>query len=458
MTDNSSWLLGNGENINFWLDHWCGAPLVHSLDIPLNLHPFLSSTVNQFLVENHWLIPPILVNHYPQLLSFINQVTIPCDPKPDELVWNSSNSGSLSLKDAFLHQAPVGQNVKWTKLLWNISIPPAKSLLVWRLMYNKLSTDENLLVRGCYLPSMCSICGSNAESSSHLFFQCTFATMLWNWFLSLINLHCNISDIHDVWKICDRSWGPQCKLVITAAIIHIFNAIWYCRNQSRFNNVKPLLKSAKSLIIVNTSISGNNTKATATASMLEFKILKFFNVKPHPPNAPVIKEVLWLPPIVSWIKCNTDGAAIGSPGQASCAGVFRDHNALFLGAFNVNLGISIAFHAELLGVMNAIEVAHEKGWWNLWLETDSVMVTLAYKSPAMVPWMLRNRWFNCMHLLKDMNFILSHIYREGNALADRLASLGLGTTGFSWFDVIPREIMQAYNHNRLGLPLFRFSP
>jgi hypothetical protein len=29
--------------------------------------------------------------------------------------------------------------------------------------------------------------------------------------------------------------------------------------------------------------------------------------------------------------------------------------------------------------MNAIEIAHEKGWWNLWLETDSMMVTLAYK-------------------------------------------------------------------------------
>jgi hypothetical protein len=63
-----------------------------------------------------------------------------------------------------------------------------------------------------------------------------------------------------------------------------------------------------------------------------------------------------------------------------------------------------------------------------------------------------------MHLLKDMNFIVTHIYREGNALADRLASLGLGSTGFSWFDVIPWDIMQAYNHNRLGLPLFRFSP
>jgi ribonuclease HI len=433
MMDNSSWLLGNGENINFWLDQWCGAPLVHSLDIPLNLHPLLSSTVNQFLVNNHWLIPPILVNHYPQLLTLINQVSIPLELKSDELVWNNSASGSLSLKDAYLHQAPVGQNLGWTKLLWNHFIPPAKSLLVWRLMYKKLPTDDNLMVRGCHLPSMCSICLSCAESSNHLFFQCHFATLLWNWFLNLLNIHSNIAGTDDIWKLCDRGWGPQCKTVISAAVINIINVIWYCRNQSRVNNVKPLFNSARSLIIANVSISGNNTTATATASMRDFSILKFFNVKLHPPNAPVIKEVLWLPPFVSWIKCNTDGAATGSPGQASCAGVFRDHNAQFLGAFNVNLGISYAFHAELLGVMNAIEIAHEKGWWNLWLETDSMMVTLAYKSSAMVPWLIRNRWNNCMYKLKDMNFFLSHIYREGNVLADKLASLGLVSPGLMLF-------------------------
>jgi hypothetical protein len=56
-----------------------------------------------------------------------------------------------------------------------------------------------------------------------------------------------------------------------------------------------------------------------------------------------------------------------------------------------------------------------------------------------------------------MNFILSHIYREGNALADKFASLGLNSTGFIWFDVIPVVAIPAYNHNRLGLPLFRFS-
>ncbi|MCI43012.1 hypothetical protein A2U01_0064249, partial [Trifolium medium] len=38
-------------------------------------------------------------------------------------------------------------------------------------------------------------------------------------------------------------------------------------------------------------------------------------------------------------------ATLGGPGQAS-----SDNNAVFLGCFTVDLGIIIAFHAELIGV------------------------------------------------------------------------------------------------------------
>jgi hypothetical protein len=34
LKDNTVWLVGNGERINFWLDSWCGDPLVEQLGIP----------------------------------------------------------------------------------------------------------------------------------------------------------------------------------------------------------------------------------------------------------------------------------------------------------------------------------------------------------------------------------------------------------------------------------------
>jgi len=95
---------------------------------------------------------------------------------------------------------------------------------------------------------------------------------------------------------------------------------------------------------------------------------------------------------------------------AACGGMFRNADADFLGAFSVNLGVSTALHFELIAAMVAIEIAHVKNWQNLWLETDSMLVLLAFKSAKIVPWSLRNRWDNCMFILSMFNFNVSHIY------------------------------------------------
>jgi hypothetical protein len=126
-----------------------------------------------------------------------------------------------------------------------------------------------------------------------------------------------------------------------------------------------------------------------------------------------------------------------------------------MGCFTLNIGQANAFQAELIGIMQAIELAHHHIWWNLWQETDSMMATLAYKSPSLIPWQLRIRWSNCMVLLKDMNFIMSHVFREGNSLANKLASMAFDSTGFTWFSSIPIPVLEIYNHNRLDLLSFR---
>ncbi|MCI10048.1 putative ribonuclease H protein, partial [Trifolium medium] len=57
----------------------------------------------------------------------------------------------------------------------------------------------------------------------------------------------------------------------------------------------------------------------------------------HPPNAPKIKEVNWYPPKAYWIKCNTNGDALGCPGLATYGGIFRDSSAATLDCFAKNL-------------------------------------------------------------------------------------------------------------------------
>jgi hypothetical protein len=90
--------------------------------------------------------------------------------------------------------------------------------------------------------------------------------------------------------------------------------------------------------------------------------------------------------------------------------------------------IALLFFAELSGALRAIEIASQHNWSNLWLELDSALVVLAFKKNTLIPWALRNRWFNVQLLMRNMNVIVTHIYREGNECADYLANIGLGVT------------------------------
>jgi hypothetical protein len=231
--------------------------------------------------------------------------------------------------------------------------------MVWRLMHGKMPTDENLMARGCAIPSMCNLCNNQVESSFHLFFECQYAIKLWSWLAGCLNVTLQFYSMDDIWKLCDLNWSPQIKVTITAAIINLLNTIWFARNQARYSNLHLSWRYAISLIIATTSLSGNNTIKTSTNSIRDFSFLKMFRISIHHSRPSIMREVLWIPPMMNWLMCNIDGASCGNPGNASCDGVFRNHEAEFVYGFAEPLGVRTAFVAELCGAMRAIEIAFQ---------------------------------------------------------------------------------------------------
>lgn len=156
-----------------------------------------------------------------------------------------------------------------------------------------------------------------------------------------------------------------------------------------------------------------------------------------------------IPPIANWIKCNIDGAALGSPGQSSCGGLFRDSSGDCIGCFAENLGVQTDFYAELMAAINAIEIANSKNWQSLWLKVGADGYSLYFLSAS--TWQIRNRWLNCMIKIWSMNFMVTHIYREGNSCADKLANIGVSLSSFTWWNEPPTQILAEIFCNRLGL-------
>jgi len=81
---------------------------------------------------------------------------------------------------------------------------------------------------------------------------------------------------------------------------------------------------------------------------------------------------------------------------------------------------------------------------------------MAFKNAASVSWKLRNRWINCQKMIKHMNFLVTHIYREGNICADSLANLGLNVSSFVWWQDVPNIVRRDVISNMLGMPNFKF--
>lgn len=109
------------------------------------------------------------------------------------------------------------------KLIWNSSIPPSRSFLLWRFLHNKVPTDDNLYLRGCINVSMCSLCNSASETSQHLFLSCNFARSIWSWLASSLHCQLDLTFVTSLLSICYDSDSQQLKDV---KLVGIVNVLW----------------------------------------------------------------------------------------------------------------------------------------------------------------------------------------------------------------------------------------
>ncbi|PON47283.1 Ribonuclease H, partial [Parasponia andersonii] len=158
-------------------------------------------------------------------------------------------------------------------------------------------------------------------------------------------------------------------------------------------------------------------------SMNDLLILRELRVKGKSRKVPIIIEVIWRPPPLSWIKVNTDGSTYGSSGSYGYSGVFQTHRGFIRGCFSILLGTSYAFEAKLTAAIYAINFAWKYGWKHLWLENDSVyIVSLLLARSLKVPFRWKSTWCRTLRYITNMKFVVTHIYREGNRHTDSLSS------------------------------------
>ena len=111
-----------------------------------------------------------------------------------------------------------------------------------------------------------------------------------------------------------------------------------------------------------------------------------------------------------------------------------------------------------MGFVIAIEKASEWNWLNLWVETDSMyLVHLFNSGVGRIAWRFRNRWLRAVKMASDMNITVSHIYWEGNCVADKLASRASTSQNQIWWMGISDNLALLAYRDHIDLLYFRFS-
>ncbi|KAM7531423.1 hypothetical protein LguiB_034833 [Lonicera macranthoides] len=199
-------------------------------------------------------------------------------------------------------------------------------------------------------------------------------------------------------------------------------------------------------------------KGCMNNSVIDLSILHNIGIPGQPPICPKIIKVTWAPPHFLWLKVNSDGMALGTPGIAAIGGIFRNNRGFSKGCFCKNIGIQNAFFAELKAFFTAVHLAWSKNWKQIWFELDSLSVVNCMHNPNFSPpWQLSIEWFNCQNKLRRMQYHISHIYREGNQAADALSKIGLKHMDLKWWDSHPNSINSILANEFASLPNYRFT-
>jgi ribonuclease HI len=150
------------------------------------------------------------------------------------------------------------------------------------------------------------------------------------------------------------------------------------------------------------------------------------NTTPHMEKSYHNIQVGWTRPGNGWIKCNTDGALIAQNHQAGCGGVFRDESGSWLGGFARMIGNCSVLMAELWGILSALQMAQEKGYQKVIVETDSVHAVdlLGKGCPPNHPCASIVSRINRLKM-QEREIIFQHTYRQANQVANWFAGHSL---------------------------------
>lgn len=169
-----------------------------------------------------------------------------------------------------------------------------------------------------------------------------------------------------------------------------------------------------------------------------------------------IRCIKWIKPIK--YKLNTDGCSKGNPGKAGGGGILRNERGHLITAYAEYFGECSNNMSEAKAILFGIEWCLDKGFTNILVESDSMLIINMINGKAKTPWQIKHIIEDIHSLKVQGTFSFQHCYREVNMIADYLANMGVYTMQRSFFTEflsLPMRVKKLMKNEIEELPTFR---
>ncbi|CAI9102951.1 OLC1v1001353C1 [Oldenlandia corymbosa var. corymbosa] len=213
--------------------------------------------------------------------------------------------------------------------------------------------------------------------------------------------------------------------------------------------VKNVVSNISQMLSVHKIHAKNLEERKEVESLFQVKVL-------HPPKK-TIKIVKWKPPDPSKYVLNTDGSALGQPGDAGWGYILRGQKGVFICAESKYIGSATSLEAELLGIYYGLRACIRKGLRFIEVQTDNQVITVCLQKGHSYPWKLYRHFRSIQSMLKQSQSKVLHIYREVNSVADDLAKQASARVSFHYnnYGELPASIRGKVHLDQSSFPYIR---
>ncbi|XP_010674016.1 uncharacterized protein LOC104890294 [Beta vulgaris subsp. vulgaris] len=377
-------LIGDGATTNILEDKWLRGGSI-KLKSGISLENLGLHQVRDLMCpeNNSWNAQLIWRTFSPETSIRILSTYLPQESFQDQYAWSESKSGSVRVKDMYIHllnqrgELKEGKNRTpfWSKL-WASNLRPKWKIFVWRIINNAIATNYNLRKRNIPVSPTCYLCHQQEEDDKHLFRDCEISARVWlGSSLGIITSSSHIIPLADwicnflrlFWKEDGINSGRATEFVV------ILWSIWIHRNDIAFKQINkdPSMIIHRKIALLKEWEESKNITATSRKSGDESREAQQDVPISHDANQ---QQDLCVVAVDGAWKCYKDKfprAGIGWAARVNGLNVFEG---------NAIVVTSSSIQTEAYAVYRGILEAKMRGIQHIQIHTDSVEVIRAIDS------------------------------------------------------------------------------